>query len=1153
LALNLQFETSDLFAAKNLQLVLQHLGALHNFVTKHNGSLKEKAESVGSGKIGASGPAAKRTPTKSGLSASTDAAGSKNSAITSSPSRSTTSRNFGTSSPGPGQESSSSSPISAQSKIKTAPSVASLAADIATKEEFKYNPEVEAAAQRWIEKVLGIPPTGLSFFSFLKSGVILCQVANKIQPQIVPQVYEGGLPYRQMENIGWYITACQQLGLKDVELFETADLFAERNLNAVANHIHVLAHWLVKRPGWQGPPIEDVRDAKSLFSATLVDANFEKIGSSAPASALTEQQKELLGWANSKLVGITELADLSGDVKNGVKLIQLLDAICRGQSLGIYNATPTLIWHAMQNASAILSFVASQTFEKVDGVRAVDIVTGNVSAVAKLLFYLRSKFDLEYLFAQTLGEISSSFPSVPADAELLEVEILEGEEVPEHLRPLMSPEDLQLYDRLARERKEEDARLALLDQDQASSSSSQAPTIPVLSTTPTAMHTEPEVSSPGKRTNRTTSTATPPSTTPEPEPSPSGKTRRPSTSGKRKGSISKNNDTSAPAPTSSPHVDHRHAQSIPEEVDGDLEVEVVEEAPAVAPDRVRALTGDSVPVPKPSSTIESDEPSDSISKTTSSSSIGSGSGKRRDKKPRDKSGASSPKLSDSTDGADAPTTPTKTKRTKGSKKDKPRVSSTEENSSEMPELVAPVPLVAAAVQVEPPSKTPEPEVKATETSPPEKQPADKAGNDSITSMNSSQASLNSSTGSSVSHGSIGNPMTMRQRSSHTRERSIPRRINIKRTATFGANTVDMDKLLRAQQVVRKHVATETLTTEQSYLNSLQTLIRDLLEPIKRSKVITTDEFQSIFSNIEQIASDHVRFEQMLRARIGNWEDASILSDIFLKETSFFRNYGPYLANFSKGAVALHYIRKKHLKFDNMIKAFEDELMKTTMATLDSFLIMPVQRLPRYRLLLSDLRKYTPQSWQEHLDLETAVNEVDRVLHELNSHIDKDGAEQIKKLLLIESSIQGEFQIMKPDRKFVREGALTIKKLKPGDKTKPEKKKLAERVKGMKAYFFLFNDLLVICEPLKQAKSDDKCQFSLILAYHLGIPLVMSETERSDKSLDQIANFTIKKHPDKKYKDVIVYIQVESDLIVVQANTVDDRDSWMKVLQPHKKS
>lgn len=112
-----------------------------------------------------------------------------------------------------------------------------------------------------------------------------------------------------------------------------------------------------------------------------------------------------------------------------------------------------------------------------------------------------------------------------------------------------------------------------------------------------------------------------------------------------------------------------------------------------------------------------------------------------------------------------------------------------------------------------------------------------------------------------------------------------------------------------------------------------------------------------------------------------------------------------MTNYNSGMIAIHYFKKKYNKFNALLTSFEEEQMNTTMLNTESFLIMPIQRLPRYVLLLRDIRKYTPPS-QEHAAIGDAISWIERTLSDLNSKIKFD-AEKTKKVLAIAESIEGE--------------------------------------------------------------------------------------------------------------------------------------------------
>jgi hypothetical protein len=51
----------------------------------------------------------------------------------------------------------------------------SIDVDTVTKEQFKYDPQLELAAKRWMEEVVGSSFPYASFSRSLKDGVLLCK------------------------------------------------------------------------------------------------------------------------------------------------------------------------------------------------------------------------------------------------------------------------------------------------------------------------------------------------------------------------------------------------------------------------------------------------------------------------------------------------------------------------------------------------------------------------------------------------------------------------------------------------------------------------------------------------------------------------------------------------------------------------------------------------------------------------------------------------------------------------------------------------------------------------------------------------------------------------------------------------------------------
>ena len=69
----------------------------------------------------------------------------------------------------------------------------------------RFDPQRAKEAQQFIEQVLGESFPSSDFQESLKSGVVLCNFLNKLQPGIISKVQTSNLAFKQMENIAAYI------------------------------------------------------------------------------------------------------------------------------------------------------------------------------------------------------------------------------------------------------------------------------------------------------------------------------------------------------------------------------------------------------------------------------------------------------------------------------------------------------------------------------------------------------------------------------------------------------------------------------------------------------------------------------------------------------------------------------------------------------------------------------------------------------------------------------------------------------------------------------------------------------------------------------------------------------------------------------------
>merc|ERR1739847_71655 len=75
---------------------------------------------------------------------------------------------------------------------------------------------------------------------YLKSGQVLCTLANKIKPDSVKGVSKSNMPFNQMENIKKFLGAAREMGMPESSCFSTPDLYEEKNMSIVIQMLFAL-------------------------------------------------------------------------------------------------------------------------------------------------------------------------------------------------------------------------------------------------------------------------------------------------------------------------------------------------------------------------------------------------------------------------------------------------------------------------------------------------------------------------------------------------------------------------------------------------------------------------------------------------------------------------------------------------------------------------------------------------------------------------------------------------------------------------------------------------------------------------------------------------------------------------------------------------
>ncbi|KAL7754503.1 calponin [Sorochytrium milnesiophthora] len=111
--------------------------------------------------------------------------------------------------------------------------------DIKERMDAKFSPERAAIAKEWIELILQEPLPALDHAT-LKDGIVLAKLINVLAPKTC-KVQTSSMPFKQMENINGFLLGAEKLGCPKMELFQTIDLYENKNFNQVVDAIFSLS------------------------------------------------------------------------------------------------------------------------------------------------------------------------------------------------------------------------------------------------------------------------------------------------------------------------------------------------------------------------------------------------------------------------------------------------------------------------------------------------------------------------------------------------------------------------------------------------------------------------------------------------------------------------------------------------------------------------------------------------------------------------------------------------------------------------------------------------------------------------------------------------------------------------------------------------
>ncbi|XP_004409834.1 PREDICTED: FYVE, RhoGEF and PH domain-containing protein 2 [Odobenus rosmarus divergens] len=255
-----------------------------------------------------------------------------------------------------------------------------------------------------------------------------------------------------------------------------------------------------------------------------------------------------------------------------------------------------------------------------------------------------------------------------------------------------------------------------------------------------------------------------------------------------------------------------------------------------------------------------------------------------------------------------------------------------------------------------------------------------------------------------------------------------------------------------QEPEEKKIVRELLETEKAYVARLhlldQVFFQELLREARGSKAFPEDVVRLIFSNISSIYQFHAQFFlPELQRRLDSWTATPRIGDVIQKLAPFLKMYSEYVKNFERAVELLATWTDKSAPFQEVITRIQSSEASGSL-TLQHHMLEPVQRIPRYELLLKEYVQKLPAQAPDWADAQKALDMIFSAAQHSNAAVTE--MERLQDLWDVYQRLGLEDDIVDPSNTLLREG--------------PVLKISFRRSDPMERYLFLFNNMLLYCIP-----------------------------------------------------------------------------------------
>lgn len=276
---------------------------------------------------------------------------------------------------------------------------------------------------------------------------------------------------------------------------------------------------------------------------------------------------------------------------------------------------------------------------------------------------------------------------------------------------------------------------------------------------------------------------------------------------------------------------------------------------------------------------------------------------------------------------------------------------------------------------------------------------------------------------------------------------------------------------------------------------------------EENELLPADAFNQMFLNIDVIYKLHsVFFLPDLEACL-NAEANKRIEDVFLKNADFLKLYAEYSCNFDSAMKTIEMWKLRIPEFKKIIEEIQQKPICHSLS-LEHHMLEPIQRIPRYKLLLSKYLENLPNDSPEYEKAERALVKVTAAAEHCNKFL--ESLMKFQKVLDVQQRLWDKIELLTPSRELILSGRMKVTQQLENEEEK---------------HLFLFSDTLLVCK---------KFPHGITPPYKLTLRLDVSDMQLIDRKKEGTA-------------ESFFLISRQGYLEMIPSSS-EEREKWISALQ-----